>query len=606
MSDSDCQKAEMCQTSTCTPSWNHVTPATDDLPEYYQVSSIPMVTDLDLDCVPEIVFNTYADSAFTRDGVLRAIRGDDGAKVWTVTDEAYRTNATANPAIGDLDGDGRAEVVVQGIGPVLLAFDSDGTPLWTSANFGGSANSGSPSIVNLDGTGNAEIVFGRAVLDSEGTILFTGNQGQGSGGQGPISCIADLDGDGRQELIGGNTAYAFTGTVADNTFSGSVRWNNGNIRDGFCGIADFNQDDAPEIVLVSSGSIYILQGQTGDVLASYLIPGGGHGGAPNIADFDGDGIPDIGTAGASNYVLVRFNGADTITPIWTAPTEDDSSSRTGSSVFDFDGDGQNEVVYNDEEYVRIYPGVEPGCLANPPSADCDGIMTDDEILFRDLNSSRTRTEYPVIADVDGDFKAEIVFGTSNEASFLAPELIGDAGIEVWKDRLDNWVSTRPVWNQHSYHITNVGLAGEIPIDEAPNWSTPENTPYNSYRRNTQGANNFCAPDLIVSGLRITKNCPSLTATFWVVNQGCLGVGSGVKLTVIDENFGTVGSAQTTVALIAGGAEEVSISLSGYPVNFDYNVKVVVDDGPTPNGDFNECREDNNESSPDLGRCQIDL
>ncbi|MEE2901138.1 MAG: hypothetical protein VYC39_02360, partial [Myxococcota bacterium] len=93
MNDSDCQKAEMCQTSTCTPSWNHVTPAADDLPEYYQVSSIPMVADLDLDCVPEIVFNTYADSAFTRDGVLRAIRGDDGAKVWTVTDEAYRTNA---------------------------------------------------------------------------------------------------------------------------------------------------------------------------------------------------------------------------------------------------------------------------------------------------------------------------------------------------------------------------------------------------------------------------------------------------------------------------------------------------------------------------------
>ena len=68
----------------------------------------------------------------------------------------------------------------------------------------------------------------------------------------------------------------------------------------------------------------------------------------------------------------------------------------------------------------------------------------------------------------------------------------------------------------------------------------------------------------------------------------------------------MGSAQTTGALIAGGAEEVSVPLSGYPVNFDYNVKVTVDDAPGPNGDFNECREDNNESLAAIGRCQIDL
>ena len=38
-------------------------------------------------------------------------------------------------------------------------------------------------------------------------------------------------------------------------------------------------------------------------------------------------------------------------------------------------------------------------------------------------------------------------------------LVTDAGIEVFKDSLDNWVSTRPVWNQHTYHITNViGMA----------------------------------------------------------------------------------------------------------------------------------------------------
>ena len=81
-------------------------------------------------------------------------------------------------------------------------------------------------------------------------------------------------------------------------------------------------------------------------------------------------------------------------------------------------------------------------------------MTDAEVLFRDKNGSRTRTEYPVIADVDGDFKAEIIFPTNNDGG----SGVLDSGLEVWGDSLDNWVSTRPVWNQHSYHITNERLA----------------------------------------------------------------------------------------------------------------------------------------------------
>jgi hypothetical protein len=79
-------------------------------------------------------------------------------------------------------------------------------------------------------------------------------------------------------------------------------------------------------------------------------------------------------------------------------------------------------------------------------------MVKAEELFRDRNSSRTRTEYPVIADVDGDFKANIVFSTNNDSDAA---LVTDAGIEVFKDSLDNWVSTRPIWNQHTYHITNI-------------------------------------------------------------------------------------------------------------------------------------------------------
>ena len=131
-------------------------------------------------------------------------------------------------------------------------------------------------------------------------------------------------------------------------------------------------------------------------------------------------------------------------------------------MFDFDRDGRSEVIYADEWYLRIYPGVEPDCPAGP---NYDGTMTDEDALFIDINSSRTRTENPVIADVDGDFKAEIIVSSNNES---AQGDIGDAGIEVFEDRLDNWVATLPIWNQHTYHVANVAADGTIPPIEAPN------------------------------------------------------------------------------------------------------------------------------------------
>jgi hypothetical protein len=569
--DSACQIAEVCMAGKCTVTWPHLQAAPDDMPNHYQVSSIPVVVDLDKDCVPEIIFNTYTGTTITSNGVLRAIRGDTGAKVWTVTDPAYRTDSTSNIAVGDIDGDGEVEIVALGEGKFLVAFEADGTPKWKSATFSHGETSGAVSIANLDGDGDPEIVMGSSVWDSSGVKLYEGGPGIGINSQGPISCVADLNSDGRQEVIAGRTAYRFTGTVKGGNFAGSVLWTS-TPGDGFCGIADLDDDKTPEVVLVQSGNIRVLNGQTGAVRATFAIPGGGNGGPPNIADFDGDGLPDIAAAGATRFVVVKFNGAmNTLTKQWHAVTQDGSSQVTGSSVFDFDGDGRNEVVYNDEVYLRIYPGVEPDCQLDPPGPGCNGVMTDAEVLLRDRNSSRTRTEYPVIADVDGDFKAEIVFSTNNDSGFSL-----DAGIEVWGDTLDNWVTTRPVWNQHSYHITNVGELGEIPVNEAPNWSTPEDKPYNSYRRNSQGSADFCAPDLVPFDLEASyRDCPKTELCVWVANQGCLGVGPGVKVTFYEESLGVIGAGVTKAAIVAGAAEQVCVTPD---VDLDQaSVWAVVDD-----------------------------
>jgi hypothetical protein len=594
MMDSDCQVAEVCTDGKCAVTWTHHDIAMDDRPENYQVSSIPIVVDLDDNCVPDVIFNSYIDGQAGGNGVLRALRGDTGEKMWSVLDTMWETDSTSNPAVGDIDDDGLPEVVACGEGKYLIAIDSDGTPLWKSDAFVGPRSSGSVAIANLDNDGPPEIVFGAAMFDNAGKLLYEGTAaGKGANGQGPISCIADLDGDGRPEVIGGRSAYKTTGTVAGNDFAGMEMWTAASYmnNDGFCGVADFNSDLAPEVVLVANTRVHVINGQTGAVLATVAIPGAGRGGPPNIADFNGDGIRDIGVAGSSRYTVFLFDsGANTLSTLWTANTEDDSSQVTGSSVFDFDGDGRYEVVYNDEAYIRIYPGVEPDCLMNPPGPGCDKNMTDAEVLFRDRNSSRTRTEYPVIADVDGDFKADIVFSTNNDT---AASLVTDAGVEVFKDSLDNWVSTRPVWNQHTYHITNVELTGGIPVTEQDNWKFPDNLPYNSYRNNVQGASDFCAPDLTLYDLDFDAGAclNMLDLSVFVANIGCLGVGPGVNVSFYEENLGYLGTVQTQGPLAAGAAEKVEFS---YPGMFDsVTVYAVVDDDGMGNGQLNECDEVNN-------------
>lgn len=593
--DLGCQVEEVCNMATnlCEPTWPHITVAEDDFPAFHQCVMTPQVADLDGDCIPEIIFNTYQNSAYTQNGILRVIHGDTGQKMWTLGDDQYRTDPGSHPAIGDINGDGIPEVITEATTNNLIAVQGNtGTVLWVSENHNNGGVSGAPSIANFDNTGSPEIAFGRTVYDANGMIAFQAESGAtGTNGVGPISCVADLTGDGRPELIAGATVYTFTGTVGVD-FEGTLLWQ-GTPADGYCGVADFNLDGLPEVVTVRSNAITLFDGQTGATIASTTITGGGAGGPPNIADFDGDGLPDIGTAGGNNYVVVQFDGSATLQELWNAETRDGSSQRTGSSVFDFDGDGRSEVIYGDEWYLRIYPGTEPDCPGGP---NCDGVMTDEEVLFQDINSSRTRSENPIVADVDGDFKAEIIVSTNNESSQGA---IGDAGIEVFEDRLDNWVGTLPIWNQHSYHVTNVRADGSIPDTEDPNWSTPAGNPYNSYRRNGQGAlEALCAPDLTVGELVLDQfSCTekALDLSVKLINQGCLGVGPGVNVSLYEDGT-LLQTFVTDVAIPAGGTLTLDLPIAP-PADPPYSFTVTVDDDGMGAGAFNECVEDNNTSAP---------
>jgi len=292
---------------------------------------------------------------------------------------------------------------------------------------------------------------------------------------------------------------------------------------------------------------------------------------------DGDLLPEIGVAGKTGYVVFR---ADTGAILWMSKTKELSSSATGSSVFDFENDGYAEVIYNDEDMLRVYDG--EGTKAD---ADSDG-YDDGAAVWEEPNTSWTSYEYPVVADVDNDGKAEMVV-SSNNFNRAAP---AQTGIRVFRDLRDNWVSARRIWNQHSYHITNVNEDGSLPLAEVPSW-----TAGNTYRLNKlPGDIPWAAPDLVVAWAAADASaCPaSLTVRAWVENRGALRVPAGLPVALYDGDPAKGGvllaTAATAATLNPGDGAKIRFfvqSPPSHPALF-----VTVDDDGTGAGTKNECAE----------------
>ncbi|WP_437955085.1 CARDB domain-containing protein [Sorangium sp. So ce119] len=532
------------------------------------------VGDLDNDGAPEIVAITETSGLqiFSNTGETRLLANN----LWT----GYNEPA---PSIANIDGEGLPEIVV-GANVFTLHVDAETRVLSIVDQFKGKLTQGIQGnplnaanrlgpitcIANLRDDHRLEIVAGSTAYALPRPPVGVTRRAE---------CAPPYDDPEATAFCNGELLVAWDGQAVNVTGPTPIPDAR---RDGFCAVADVlggNKtappgpnnplDEEPEVILFNDGYFYVLDGQDGTILRHTVMGTGAtrDGGAPNVDDFDGDGFPEIGTAFGLRYVMLDLQEPTAACPAWPNPlndagtglpnpprtpnglpcetdedcgapgaatcnqqahtcvcyhngwqreTEDDSSRATGSSVFDFNGDGAAEVIYNDECYFRIYDGVTAG------------------VLFKENSPSRTRSEYPIVADVDNDGNAEIVFATSNESINCSAGVDHNNGLEVWGAQNDLWVSARRIWNQHSYHVTNVLESGGIPAREPESWKTYGGRAYNTYRSNPRSYG--IAPDLSLSGIQVSSPdaaCGELTEnvdiTVRVDNLGDLRVGPGVVI-----------------------------------------------------------------------------
>ena len=617
-----------------------------------------VVADLDYDGVPEIIYGTESNTF--------RILNNRGGHIYSLQSAWSPAEDGETLSVANLDYAGYAEIIV-GRTVYVLGADAQGKIIVTH-RLNGDVAHGTNQVSAMSCA--ADVRSDKAGMEiAAGTALYRMPDNLSACQTPPCTGTLELIWDAAALNLDGNSARILTGDKAD----------------GFCAIADVwgaNPAVAPgtanppdgkaEVVLISDGFLVILNSETGMIILRKHLLGGSRGGAPNVDDFDGDGFPEIGSALQNFFVVVdlqeptaggacpawpstiarvtQMNGGHNSNPVrnpgggannacaqnsdcatgafcnttlgrcscyhngWQRDSDDDSSRATSSSVFDFNGDGAAEAIYNDECEFRVYGGGTG------------------EILYSELSRSRTGVENPVVADVDNDGNAEIVTSMNTAETDRCDDdpggiPLGPQGIRVWGDPTDTWVSARRIWNQQSYHVTNITEGGQVPLHEPESWKPLNGRLYNTYR--SQPRSFGVAPDLTVVGVGVSSPdvaCGMLSDTlliaFEVKNAGDLRVGPGVVVRFEGE-WNQVSEALKDLqgqpltftlqnSLEPGASVVLNVSYqkaSNGHASLPTKVTVFVDSSPQMlAGVERECREDNNSASAtvEAGVMQADL
>lgn len=498
--------------------------------------SAPVVGRLTEDDAPDVVIS--ATDAWQSEGWVVAFDGATGRQLWLWEGAGVNTGV----AVADADGDGRPDVLAfdKESRPVLL--DETGALVWRADD--GAAYLPLVTVADLDGDGAPEVIAEDQVLDGATGVRLFGLDVSGWAYKGATAGDLDLDGD--QAVYLGSRAWDDGGDLLwDARGEGDMAWPV---------LLQADADAEGEIGFLAEA--WTVLDADGSVVVEAPLHRGASPGPPCVADMDGDGQPEIAFTDEVRLVAMELNG----TPLWSVPITDASGGIPGCSAFDMDGDGAAEVLVADQDALVAYDG-----------------RTGTKRLVYGEHSSGTLAEYPVIADVDGDGYADILFTSQGD----------DAGLTVLEHAGGGWpLAPGAPWGTHDYNGSNLDADGGVPASPGLAWNTGSHL-----RALPPGSASF--PDLapVITDVCV-ETCASMVLAVSVENRGATASGAAT-LSVVDAADRSVVLATAELPEIAAGRRLAGISVA-VPAVRDVVVRV----GTTPA----DCDASNDEASVEVAPC----
>lgn len=448
-----------------------------------------LVGDIDGNGVTDIIVAKYNGDNY-RSCEMNIYSGNDLSlqHTFTIPDTIYLLNGPY--AIGrypTVDGNIQGAIFVHCYDKKLRAYAIDGTLLNTSDR--STQCDGMVSLADFNGDGYPEVYSGSDIFDAATLKWLCSGPSDGNKGlchRGPpafsqgayhhtyfaMSLAYDVLGDNTQELICGNTIYNVNIASRTDPSLNSVTVNKtitppiGFSPDGNVSLADLDLDGECEVLVIRDDTddqtvdttfFYAYKPSNGQILfqhghlcfsTSYVF----------VGNIDSEPHPEIVfLENQPNYyyeeiICWRYTLQSGLTTLWTQG-HDDTSGMTSMTLFDFNHDNIMELVFRDNNNLRIINASGKSHITGNDTIRPYGI-------YAHPIAAGTGTEYPVVADVNGDGTAEIVVtGLLNQHSSSGYN-VGYGGLHVFSS--PNWAPARPVWNQYMYHVTNVNQDLTIP------------------------------------------------------------------------------------------------------------------------------------------------
>jgi outer membrane protein assembly factor BamB len=331
---------------------------------------------------------------------------------------------------GDVDGDGQPEVVVLGAEWDLFLLEGDGSQVWHNPALSDETISAGPVpgqlfVHDLDGDGRMEILVmapepGAAlhVFNGDGHHVWDHLLSFLAGSTPDLLAADDIDGDGVSEVVIGAEGQERV-YLLDAAGRRLTEYHTGKVS-GTLDHADLNDDGWGEIIVGTEEGVQVFgasdQVVWREVWRSHRL---GLTSALYLDDLNGDGQAEVIAGSDDGQVFVL---SDDGYVVWNMNLE---APVQAVSAGDVDGDGRSEVV------VGTWGGAEAGARGQIHLLDGDRTLW--SVPVRGFVTSLA------VRDLDGDDLAEIVAG-SIFARRGVVQLLDGAGGLVWEQEFDEPVT----------------------------------------------------------------------------------------------------------------------------------------------------------------------